>query len=68
MIHVGILKHWHAGTYTADVQLTTSATYFDQVPVARNIASGDMVVGRHVIIVLPEQNPRDAVVIGVFTP
>jgi len=68
VIYIGILKYWHAGTYTADVQLTMSATYFDRVPVARNIASGDMVVGRHVIIAFPEQNPRDAVVIGVFTP
>ncbi len=68
MIYIGILKHWHAGTYTADVQLTLSATYFDQVPVARNIAAGEMVVGRHVIVVVPGQNPADAVVIGVFTP
>jgi len=66
--YIGILKAWHAGTYTADVQLTVSATYYDGVPVARNIAGGDMVVGRHVIIVVPEDNPADAVVVGVFTP
>jgi len=68
MIYIGILKHWYSGTHTADVQLTMSATYYDQVPTARNIASGDMVVGRHVIIAVPGDNPADAVVIGVFTP
>lgn len=66
MIYVGILKKWHSGTYTADVQLTTSATYYDQVPVSRCIASADMVAGRHVLIAVPDGNPRDAVVIGVF--
>ena len=68
MIYIGILKKWHSATYKADVQLTVSATYYDQVPVARNIASGDMVAGRHVLVAVPDGNPRDAVVIGVFTP
>jgi len=68
MIHIGILKAWHLATYTADVQLTVSATYFDGVPVARNISSGEMTAGRHVIIAVPGDNPADAVVIGVFTP
>jgi hypothetical protein len=68
MIEIGVLKVWSSGTYRADVQLTTSATYYDQVAVARNIASVEMVIGRHVIIAVPEGNPRDAVVIGVFTP
>ena len=68
MIEIGILKKWHSATYTADVQLTVSATYFDQVPVSRDIASGEMVAGRHVVIAVPGGNPKDAVVIGVFTP
>ena len=68
MIEVGILKKWDSVNYQADVQLTTSATYFDRIAVARNIASGDMVIGRHVIIAVPDANPRDAVVIAVFTP
>ena len=68
MIEVGILKKWDSVNYQADVQLTTSATYFDRIAVARNIASGDMVIGRHVIIAVPDANPKDAVVIAVFTP
>jgi len=51
-----------------DVQLTGSlTTYFDNVNVARNIASGEMITGRHVILAVPGGNPRDAVVIAVFT-
>ena len=68
MIEIGILKKWDLANYRADVQLTTSATYFDRIAVARNIASATMIIGRHVIIARPGDNPGDAVVIAVFTP
>ena len=68
MIEIGILKKWDSVNYTADVQLTTSATYFDGIAVARNIASAAMIVGRHVIVAVPDNNPKDAVVIAAFTP
>jgi hypothetical protein len=69
MIEVGILKNFNSGPYKAGVQLAGSlTTYFDEVNVARNIASGEMVTGRHVILAIPGGNPRDAVVIAVFTP
>jgi hypothetical protein len=69
MIEVGILKNFDSGTYKAGVQLAGSlTTYFDNVNVARNIATGEMMTGRHVILVVPEGNPRDALVIAVFTP
>ncbi|MFP3898200.1 MAG: hypothetical protein ACLFVD_02705 [Dehalococcoidia bacterium] len=69
MLEVGILKGFDSGTHTAEVQLVSStSTYFDAVPVARNIAAGEMVAGRHVILALPRHNPRDAVIIAVFTP
>ena len=68
MIEIGILKKWDSVAYQADVQLTTSATYFDRIAVARNIASATMIIGRHVIIATPDDNPGDAVVIAVFTP
>jgi len=68
MLEIGVLKNFDSGTYKAGVQLAGSlTTYFDDVSVARNIASGDMVIGRSVIVVIPEANPRDAVVIAVFT-
>jgi len=68
MLEVGILKNFDGGTYKAGVQLAGSlTTYFDNLSVARNIASAEMVTGRHVILAIPEGNPRDAVVIAVFT-
>ena len=69
MIEVAILKNFDSGTYKAVVQLAGSlTTYFDDVNVARNIASGEMITGRHVILAMPGGNPRDAVVITVFIP
>jgi len=68
MIEVGILKTWDSGNYRAGVQLSGSlTTYLDSLSVARNISSAEMVVGRHVIVALPQENPKDAVVISVFT-
>jgi len=68
VIKVAILKNFDSGTYKAGLQLAGSlTTYFDDVNVARNIASGEMITGRHVILVIPGGNPRDAVVIAVFT-
>ena len=69
MLEIGILKSFDGTTYRAEVQLASSVTtYFGAVPVARNIASGDMVTGRHVIVAIPDTNPADAVLIAVFTP
>jgi len=68
MLELGILKTWNADTYKAGVQLASSlTTYFDSVSVARNIASAEMTIGRQVIVAIPGDNPRDAVVIAVFT-
>ena len=68
MIEVGILKTWDSVNYKAGVQLAGSlTTYFDNLKVARNIASADMTIGRRVIVAIPGGNPRDAVVIAVFT-
>ena len=68
MLEIGILKNFDSGTYKAGVQLAGSlTTYFDDVSVARNIASGEMIAGRHVILAVPQDNPRDTVVIAVFT-
>ena len=68
MIETGILKTWDSVNYKAGVQLTGSlTTYFDNLNVARNIAAGDMVIGRHVIVAVPGGNTRDAVVIAVYT-
>jgi len=68
MIEIGRLKTWDNATYKAGVQLVGSlTTYFDNVNVARNIDDADMVIGRQVIVAIPEGNPRDAVVVAVYT-
>ena len=69
MLEIGILKNFDSGTYKAGVQLAGSlTTYFDGISVARNIAPGEMVTGRHIILAIPGGNPGDAVVVAVFTP
>ena len=68
MLEVGVLKTFDNTNYKAGVQLAGSlTTYFDNLKVARNIPSAEMTIGRRVIVVIPEGNPRDAVVITVFT-
>jgi hypothetical protein len=69
MIEIAVLKNFDSDTYKAGVQLAGSiTTYFDDVNVARNIPSDEMVTGRSVILAVPQGNPRDAVVIAAFTP
>jgi len=68
MISIGTLKSFNSTDYRAEVQLAGSiAAYLDNIPVARNIASDQMIVGRHVIVAIPGDNPKDACVIAVFT-
>ena len=76
MISVAVLKTWDSVNYKAGVQLVGSlTTYFDDVNVARNIADADMVIGRQVIVAIPQSPisspqspiPGDAVVIAVYT-
>ena len=68
MISTGTLKSFNSTDYIAEVQLAGSmAAYLDNVPVARNIGFVEMVASRQVVVVIPEENPADAVVIAVFT-
>lgn len=65
----GILKSFNSGNYTATVQISGSdKVYLDEVPVARNIPSAEMVSGRNLVIVFfDEFNSKEAVVTGVYT-
>jgi len=68
MIEVAVLKTFDSEDYRAGVQLVGSlTTYFDNLNVARNIPSAEMTIGRRVIVAIPGGNPRDAVVIAVYT-
>jgi hypothetical protein len=68
-VRSGIIKSFSGGTYRAVVQMTGSdAAWLHDVPVARNIASGEMMAGRRcAVIFLDDRNPDDAVVVAVFT-
>jgi hypothetical protein len=69
MLEVGILKKYDSINHRASVQLMGSlTTYFDNVRVARNITADEMVLGRHVFIAIPENNPGNAAIIAVFDP
>jgi hypothetical protein len=69
MIEKGILKKYDSINHRASVQLAGSlTTYFDNVRVARNITEDEMVLGRHVFIAIPDNNPGNAAIIAVFDP
>ena len=65
----GVLKSFNSGAYTATVQLASSyKAYLEDVAVARNLPSAEMVSGRKVgVIFFDEYNPKEAVVVTVYT-
>jgi len=67
-IEHGILKVWTLGSYTASVQLLSSLnSYVANVPVSRNIAAAEMVVGRRVAVAFFDPtNDTDAVLFAVI--
>jgi hypothetical protein len=69
VIRRGELKSFDAGSYTATVRLAGSlSVWLSGVPVARNIASGEMQAGRScAVIFFDDANPNDAVLAAVYT-
>jgi hypothetical protein len=65
----GVVKNFNAVTYKATVQVAGSlSVWLEEVPVARNIASGEMVAGRRcALIFFSASDPRDALLVGVYT-
>ena len=63
------LKSFNATNYTAVVRLSDGyKVYLEDVAVARNLASGEMVPGRKVAVTFfDENNPKEAVVTAVYT-
>ena len=64
-----ILKSFNSGDYTATIQLSGSyKTYLEGIAVARNLPAGEMALGRKLAVVFfDEHNPREAVVVAVYT-
>ncbi len=68
-IRSGTLKSFDVGAWTADLQVDGSlSVWLRDVRVSRGIASGEMTAGRRCAVVFfDDANPRDAVVVAVFT-
>ncbi len=64
-----VLRSFNSGNYTATVQLASSfKVYLEDITVARNLSSTEMITGRKVaLIFFDEYNPKEAVVIAVYT-
>ncbi len=65
----GTLRSFNSGNYTATVQLVSSfKVYLEDIAVARNLPAVEMITGRKVaVIFFDEHNPKEAVVIAVYT-
>jgi hypothetical protein len=63
------LRSFNATNYTATIRLASGyKVYLEDVAVARNLPSGEMVAGRKVaVIFFDENNPKEAVVAAVYT-
>ncbi len=68
-VRAGKLRKWTVGTYLANVQFVDSlAGLLTDVPVNRAIATGDMTLGRNVMVAFGDPgDPQTAVVISVST-
>ena len=67
MIARAILQAFNAGTYLATLTLDNGLSTIANVPCSTAIASGLLVAGANVAVVLFDpSNPADALVIGVF--
>lgn len=64
-----VLKSFNSSNYTATIQLIGSyKVYLEDITVARNLPSAEMTAGRKVaIIFFDEHNPKEAVVVTVYT-
>jgi len=65
----GVLKSFNSVNYTATVQLAGGyKVYLEDIAVARNLQVAAMTAGRKVaVIFFDEYNPKEVVVIAVYT-
>jgi hypothetical protein len=68
-IKKGEIKSFNSGNYTAVVRLAGSyKVYLEDIAVARNISSGEMVTGRKIaVLFFDEYRPKDAVIVAVYS-
>jgi hypothetical protein len=63
------LRSFNSGSYTATIRIAGGyKVYLEDVTVARNLASAEMVTGRKVAVVFFDENiPKDAVIVAVYS-
>jgi hypothetical protein len=63
------LKSFNSGNYTATVRISGSyKVYLEDITVARNIASAEMITGRKVaVLFFDEYSPKEAVIVAVYS-
>ena len=65
----GVLRTFNSGNYTATVRLAGSyKVYLEDIAVARNLPVAEMITDRKVVVIFfDEHNPKEAVVVAVYT-
>jgi hypothetical protein len=65
----GELRSFNSGNYTATVRISGSyKVYLEDITVARNIPSAEMITGRKVaVFFFDEYSPKEAVVMAVYS-
>jgi len=68
-VRKAVLRSFNSDNYTATVQLAGSyKVYLEDVAVARNLPTSEMTAGRNVaVIFFDEHNPKEVVVVAVYT-
>ncbi len=63
------LRSFNSTSYTATVRIAGGyKVYLEDVTVARNLPTAEMVTGRKVVLVFFDENsPRDAVIVAVYS-
>ena len=63
------LKNFNSGNYAATVRVASSyKVYLEDIAVARNIPSSEMITGRKVaVLFFDEYNPKESVIVAVYT-
>jgi hypothetical protein len=63
------LKSFNSGNYSATVRIIGGyKVYLEDISVARNLPSAEMVDGRNVVVIFfDDNNPKDAVIVAVYS-
>jgi hypothetical protein len=63
------LRSFNSGNYTATVRVASSyKVYLEDIPVARNLPSSEMITGRKVaVLFFDEYSPKESVIVAVYT-